>query len=100
MSRTDKTRPWWVRLADAPGKTYVAIHDHRFGVCTLPDEITAENASLNRYDKRGCYWTATDEFLFNGGVNGGREWSQICREDRRRDRHEARRRLRAYTGED
>ena len=92
MSRTDKTRPWWVRLADRPGVTYVAVHDHRFGECTLADEITPETASLNRAE-RGCHWAATDHFLFDlGGVSGGREWHHICRE--------ARRDLRAYRGED
>lgn len=100
MSRTDKTRPWWVRMADAPGRTYVAIHDHSSGVCTLPDEVTADSASLNRYELRGCYWTATDAYMHGGAVTGGREWSSICREDRRRDRREARRTLRAYNGED
>jgi hypothetical protein len=47
MSKTDKTRPWWVRMADAPGVTCVPAHDHRFGSCTLPDKITAANASLS-----------------------------------------------------
>jgi hypothetical protein len=46
MSKTDKTRPWWVRLADKPMVTCLPVHDHRFGLCTLPDKITAESASL------------------------------------------------------
>lgn len=100
MSRTDKTRPWWVRIADAPGTTCVAVHDHSRDECTLPDEVTPEGASLNWYELRGCYWTATNAYMNGGAVTGGFEWTFICREDRRRDRHEARRALRAYDGED
>lgn len=98
MSRTDKTRPWWVRMADAPGVTCIPVHDHRHGPCTLPDKITPSTASLNRVDKAGrCYWAATDHFIFDlGGVTGGREWQRIRRETRRRDRRAARRALRAY----
>jgi hypothetical protein len=101
MSRTDRTRPWWVRLADAPGVTCIPVHDHRYGPCTLPDEITASTADRNRYTTRGCYWAATDHFNFDlGGVTGGREWQEIRREDRRRDRRQARRDLRAYRDDD
>lgn len=100
MSKTDKTRPWWVRLADAPMTTCLPVHDHRFGPCTLPDEITADGASLSSRTS-GCYWRATDHFLFDqGGVSGGREWHDICREERRRARRLARRELRAYRGQD
>ena len=47
MSKTDKTRPWWVRIADAPMVTCAPVHDHRFGPCTLRDEITAVSASVS-----------------------------------------------------
>lgn len=99
MSKTDKTRPWWVRIADAPMVTCVPAHDHRFAPCTLPDEITADSASLNPRPS-GCHWRATASYLCDGGLSGGREWYLIRREERRRDRHRARRELRAYRGED
>jgi hypothetical protein len=100
MSKTDKTRPWWVRLADAPMVACLPVHDHRFGLCTLPDEITADSASLC-HRTSGCYWRATDYYLFDcGGVGGGREWYYFRREERRRSRHQARCELRAYHGED
>ncbi|SEG82631.1 hypothetical protein SAMN04489712_11553 [Thermomonospora echinospora] len=100
MSKTDKTRPWWVGMADAPMVTCVPVHDHRFGPCTLPDEITADSASLNRRTS-GCHWHATTYFLFDcGGVGGGREWYHIRRQERRRSRHQARRKLRTWHGED
>ncbi|MCK2218341.1 hypothetical protein MF672_031790 [Actinomadura sp. ATCC 31491] len=100
MSKTDKTRPWWVRLADAPMATCVPVHDHRFGPCTLPEAITADSASLN-HRTSGCHWRATAYYLFDlGGVSGGREGYRIRREDRRRSRHQARRVLRAWRRED
>ena len=99
MSKTDKTRPWWVRIADAPMLTCAPEHDHRFGPCTLPDEITSSSASVE-YRTSGCYWHATDYYVFGGGVSGGREWSWFRREERRRSRRQARRELRACQDEE
>lgn len=102
MSKTDKTRPWWVRMADAPMVTCLPVHDHRFGLCTLPDEITADSASLSCRTS-GCYWGATAYYLSGcGSSDGCRECTgyHFRREERRRSRHEARRELRAYHGED
>jgi hypothetical protein len=99
MSKTDKTRPWWVRMADAPMVTCAPAHDHRFGPCTLTDEITADSASVS-YRTSGCYWRATNYYVFTGGVSGGREWSYFRREERRRSRRQARRELCGYQGED
>ena len=67
MSKTDKTRPWWVRMAEAPMVNCRPVHDHRFGPCTLPEEITADSASMNRSGRSGCYWGATDHYLFDCG---------------------------------
>jgi hypothetical protein len=99
MSKTDKTRPWWVRMADAPMVTCVPVHDHRFGPCTLPDEITAGTASLS-FRRGRCYWGGNAYYLFNC-TDGCRECTgyYFRREDRRRSRHQARRELRAYHGE-
>jgi hypothetical protein len=96
MSKTDKTRPWWVRIADTPGTTSVAAHDHRFGHCTLPDEITPDSISAS-----GCRWSSAGYHQTGCPSTGcGREWSELRREERRRDRHQARRALRTYRGED
>jgi len=95
MSRTDKTRPWWVQMADAPMAACTPVHDHRVGPCTLPDEITPTSASLDR-PRRGCYWTGTASYWFRRCESRGyREWAVLRRADRRRSRHEARRALRA-----
>ena len=101
MSKTDKTRPWWVRIADEPMTTCSPVHNHRFGPCTLPEEITADSASLWHRTGAGCYWRATDHYFYDrGGVSGGREGQYLRREDRRRDRRRARRELHAYLDED
>ncbi|GAA3128362.1 hypothetical protein [Streptosporangium carneum] len=100
MSKTDKTRPWWVRMADTPMVTCLPAHDHRFGPCTLPNEITADSASLS-HRTGGCHWSATPyAYYWFGYGHGGWEGSCIRREERRRDRHRARRELRAYRGEE
>jgi hypothetical protein len=99
MGKTDKTRPLWVRMADAPMLTCRPVHDHRFGPCTLPDEITADSASASRRTS-GCYWGASDHYGHQCH-DGCRECTgyYFRREERRRSRHQARRELRAYHGE-
>lgn len=58
MSRTDKTRPYWVKLQEHP----VEHHDHRDGVCDLASgRATARDHGW----KRGkCYidadWTRSE----------------------------------------
>ncbi|MBB2914436.1 hypothetical protein FHS43_005748 [Streptosporangium becharense] len=100
MSKTDKTRPWWVRMADAPMATCLPVHDHRLGACTLPDEITADSASLS-HRTSGCHWSTTAYAYHRFGFgDGGREGSCLRREERRRSRHRARRELRAYRDDD
>jgi hypothetical protein len=99
MGKTDKTRPWWVRLAEAPMVTCVPVHDHRFGPCTLPDAITADTASAERRTA-GCRWGSTAHNPIWRDTKGAhREWSRICRDERRRDRRRARRELRAWPDE-
>lgn len=96
MSRTDKTRPWWVKMADVPMSTCRPAHDHRFGPCTLPDQINAGTALIHR-PASGCYWVVTDRF---GSMihNGCRECTgyYFRRADRRRSRHQSRRELHGY----
>ncbi|BCY09863.1 hypothetical protein [Actinoplanes sp. L3-i22] len=91
MSRTDKTRPWWVQMADAPMVAGRPVHDHRRGECTLPERITAESARPGE----GCFWGLTRSYWFRRVESHGyREWSLQRRADRRRSRHEARRAVR------
>ncbi|GAA0797391.1 hypothetical protein [Spirilliplanes yamanashiensis] len=95
MSRTDKTRPWWVRMAETPMVTCVPLHDHRFGPCTLPAEITADGAA----SPGRCRWVGTTVLVLHHAPRT-REWTFQRRDDRRRDRHETRRDLRTWHDED
>ncbi|GII61159.1 hypothetical protein Skr01_12440 [Sphaerisporangium krabiense] len=95
MSKTDKTRPWWVQMADAPMLTCLPVHDHRLGACTLPDEITAGCAPP--FPVEGCHWRVPVSLWFGHRTRAARrEGYHIRREDTRRGRHQVRRELRAY----
>ncbi|TDC06316.1 hypothetical protein E1267_16900 [Nonomuraea longispora] len=94
MSKTDKTRPWWVRMADAPLTTCVPVHDHRFGPCTLRDEIDVDSTD---WKQDGCFWGPPGyHVLVVDAKRSSREWQHFRRVDRRRSRHQARRELRVY----
>lgn len=93
VSRTDKTRPWWVQMADAPMVACRPVHDHRFGPCTLPAEITADTTSLSAR-RPDCHWGLTWSYWYRRCESHGyREWQYMRRVDRRRDRHQAKRDL-------
>jgi hypothetical protein len=93
MSRTDKTRPWWVKLAEQPMVTCRPRHDHRFGPCTLPERVHTGSAP----PAQGCHWVVTARFA-DTMHNGCRECTgyYFRRAERRRSRREARRELRTY----
>jgi hypothetical protein len=96
MSRTDKTRPWWVQLADEPMVACRPVHDHRFGPCTLPTEITADSVPTVA-GRHGCHWGATRSYAVRRCESRGhREWGLFRRAERRRSRHETRYALRAH----
>lgn len=100
MSRTDKTRPRWVRMAGTPGVTAVPVHDHRFGPCTLPDEINVGTTAAGAPPGR-CHWRGGGYHVL--GCDGGgcsRERQAHRRQANRRNRYRARRELRAYQDED
>jgi hypothetical protein len=94
MSKTDKTRPWAVRAAEQPMVTCMPVHDHRWSGCTLP--VAHPDAVGFRVE--GCYWEASDRFTYGRGCSGC--GCRMCtdfygrRAERRRERHETRRRLR------
>ncbi len=101
MSRTDKTRPWWVKLADWPMVTARPKHDHRFGPCTLPDRINAETVGPVYPPTGRCHWVVAERFgdMVHNGCRSCTGY-YFRREERRRSRHESRRQLRGYKGED
>ncbi|AXK32841.1 hypothetical protein DVA86_09450 [Streptomyces armeniacus] len=98
MSRTDKTKPLWVRCAE---HRPLPAHDHRFGPCDLPPESgpTREDPGTR------CRWVYA-EFgnTCCSGPNGRaakKEMGEMNRAENRRDRYAARLAARRYaTGED
>lgn len=58
MSHTGKTRPVWVKVHDRP--SYLdAAHDHRGGVCDLPDRPHLRGPDEAR---TGCEWVQSALF--------------------------------------
>ena len=86
MSRTDKTKPWQVRVAEHHP---TAHHDHRDGVCDLP----ADPRTPPVYRRGGCYWSDTVLMLRATCCVGCgcRECSGFYarRQERRHSRHQA-----------
>lgn len=54
MSRTFKTRPYWVRLND-PAEGAVIRHYHERGVCDAHVKVTAENHHWRHPDNPNCF---------------------------------------------
>ncbi|GAA3629612.1 hypothetical protein GCM10022223_54070 [Kineosporia mesophila] len=95
MSRTDKHRPYRVRLADVPLWTSRARHDHRYGPCTLPVDVTPGGVERIRH---GCYWTYGPGLYGVRLDNGGAERNRWRTTANRQDRRGARRLLHRYRG--
>jgi len=91
MSRTDKTKPFWVKLAHGD-LAAVEVHDHSHGVCDLPDPL--DEFAFSRLTTR-----CRREFVYRG-TNAC--CCRMCRgidypdrTESQRRRHERRRRHRA-----
>lgn len=89
MSRTDKTKPWRVRVAEHHPR---AVHNHENGTCDLTSSPL--EGRLGVYTRQYCTWS--DWYLSYDGCCHGCG-CRVCtnyygrRADRRGDRHEARR---------
>jgi hypothetical protein len=89
MSRTDRTKPLWVRCAEHSPRP---VHDHRYGSCDLPPTPTRGDADTR------CRW----EYSWIGetccsGPNGRadkKESGEMNRARNRKERHAARREAR------
>ena len=94
MSRTDKTKPLWVRhIEHAPRP----IHDHRFGPCDLPPAPTREATGT------ACHWEPGNQF-YDATCCAGcnirsciKERQALNTEANRKSRYRARRETRRYT---
>lgn len=91
MSKTDKTKPWRVRVAEHQPW---ADHDHRDGVCDLPDDPR----TFIPWDKvPHCRWSDWNIALRQTCCSGcgcqtsmcsGKDWRAA---DNRKSRHKAKR---------
>lgn len=52
MSRTDKTKPWWVRASEHHPRPE---HDHSNGICDLPDSALAQHHNV-QWTRTQCHW--------------------------------------------
>ncbi|RCV54427.1 hypothetical protein [Marinitenerispora sediminis] len=98
MSRTDKTKPLWVRLAEHGHRP---VHDHRFGPCDLPPHPTREDSGTR------CRWYPGMVVFGHTCCSGCRvrshirEWQAMVRAANRRERYAGRREARRYaTGQE
>ncbi|WP_240969092.1 hypothetical protein [Streptomyces sp. HNM0575] len=89
MSRTDKTKPLWVRHAEHAPRP---VHDHRFGDCDLPPRPAREQGGTR------CRWEHPDALLFTRSCCSGcnrrgcvKEWQRMVKASNRRERYEGRR---------
>ncbi|WP_030370450.1 hypothetical protein [Streptomyces rimosus] len=94
MSRTDKTKPLWVRHAEHGPRP---LHDHRYGPCDLPPHPTREAAGTR------CRWEHPGTLLLGHTCCAGcqrrgctKEWQGYVRSANRKTRHTARREARRY----
>jgi hypothetical protein len=88
MSRTDKTKPVWVRCAEHDPRP---VHDHRHGGCDLPPAPAREDAGTR------CRWEHSAGITCCMGPNGRaakREMGEMNRAENRRNRQAARREAR------
>jgi hypothetical protein len=88
MSRTYKTRPYWVRLKDSHACA-VAVHDHRFGDCDLVElDRWGEDPGVGGWGDPRCYWMSAPYVVTCGcWMCTEAPWR---RRERRRSRHQAR----------
>ncbi|MFC4536777.1 hypothetical protein [Sphaerisporangium dianthi] len=94
MSRTDKTKPLWVRYAEHDPRP---IHDHRYGACDLPSEPTWEDADTR------CRWRDPSALLYTRSCCSGcskracvMERQQYAKIGNRRERYAGRREARRF----
>ncbi|MCH6159715.1 hypothetical protein [Streptomyces marispadix] len=97
MSRTDKTKPLWVRHAEHRPRP---VHDHRHGDCDLPPKPTREETDTR------CRWERPDALLFTHTCCSGcnrrgcvKEWQGMVKASNRRERYEGRRQARRAAAE-
>lgn len=101
MSRTHKTRPLMVKAADPKDHSVLLVeeHDHREGDCDLPARPPRKLADLRAQLRAGTRCRYVWEPTGNARLCGCRMCTMhdYFKAERRKDRREAKRRLRAGT---
>ncbi|WP_148588217.1 hypothetical protein [Streptomyces sp. WAC01526] len=94
MSRTDKTKPLWVRHAEHNPRP---VHDHRYGACDLPPHPAQEDADTR------CRWEDPGMQLLGRTCCAGcndrscvKEWQEMVRAGNRKERYAGRREARRF----
>lgn len=82
MSRTDKTKPWWVKAAENP----VEVHNHANGRCEIAGRRPSPKTIGWRRDGK-CYF---DTDWWRPEYRCGCELCGIPKSERRRRRHAGR----------
>lgn len=95
MSRTDRTKPLWVRQIEHGPR---ALHDHRHGACDLPPAPSRTDQPTR------CRWEHPGALLFSAGCCSGcavrgcvRERQRMTKTANRKTRYEGRRLTRRHT---
>lgn len=94
MSRTDKTKPMWVRHYEHAPEP---LHDHSAGPCDLPPHPTLEPSGTR------CRWEDPEAHFFKNVCCSGchdrvctAEWQMMKRERKRKERYAGRDQVRRY----
>ncbi len=92
MSKTDKTKPWRVRVAE---HNPVAVHNHEHGICDLPPSPLDPGGALGVWTRGHCSWSDwnilyKDQCCYGCGCRMCTSY-YYRKEDRRRDRHKGQR---------
>ncbi|GAO08002.1 hypothetical protein NCG97_35245 [Streptomyces lydicamycinicus] len=94
MSRTDKTKPLWVRHAEHHPRP---VHDHRYGACDLPPHPAQEDTDTR------CRWEDPGMLLLGRTCCAGcnvraciKERQQMVKADNRKERYAGRRTARRF----
>jgi hypothetical protein len=98
MSRTDKTKPFWVKLAHGDLQV-IQAHDHRDGRCDLPADVDAHWWARGRVCNYEFHFTGTMTCccpMCHAREYPDRTERQRRRRERRRDRSRLRRESRDY----
>lgn len=96
MSRTDRTKPLWVRFAEHNPRP---VHDHRHGDCDLPPGPAREATDTRCRWEPGALLAGFHCCSGCGERACRNEWQQMVKVENRKERREGRREARRLAAE-